>query len=310
MTRKHPDDARPVLCVGSMALDSLETPAGHRVDCLGGSATYFGVSAGYFAPVHVVAVVGDDFPAPYLERLRHHGVDLGGVEIVEGGRTFRWRGRYGADLNNAQTLETQLNVFERFEPRIPDGLRRAPLVFLGNIDPALQLRVLEQMEQPAFVAMDTMNFWIKSQRPALEQVLSHVDLLLVNQTEAYLLSGETNLMRAAEHIRALGPSTLVIKRGEYGAALFHDDGLYMAPAVPLRDVIDPTGAGDTFAGGVLGHLARADAHDFATCQRAVLLGTVMASFACEGFSLDRLFALEDAEIEQRRAALERLIRLA
>jgi sugar/nucleoside kinase (ribokinase family) len=300
---------RPILAVGSMALDSLETPAGHRADCLGGSATYFGVSAGYFAPVSLVAVVGEDFPRPYLERLSAHGLDLGGVEVVPGGRTFRWRGRYDTDLNNAHTLETQLNVFEQFQPRIPEAQRRAPLVFLGNIDPVLQTRVLDQLDAPGFVAMDTMNFWITSHRPALEQVLARVDLLLVNQGEAYMLSGETNLVRAAEHIRAMGPSTLVIKRGEYGAALFHEEGVYMAPAMPLRDVVDPTGAGDTFAGGLIGYLARAARHDFATYKRAILQGTLMASFACEGFSLDRLLALEDGDIEHRRLELERLITL-
>jgi sugar/nucleoside kinase (ribokinase family) len=256
-----------------------------------------------------VAVVGDDFPPPYLERMRHHGVDLGGVEVVQGGRTFRWRGRYGTDLNNAQTLETQLNVFEQFQPRVPEAHRRSPLVFLGNIDPVLQMSVLEQIEQPALVAMDTMNFWITSHRPALEEVLARVDVLLVNQGEAYLLSGETNLMRAAEHIRSMGPKTLVIKRGEYGAALFHEDGVYMAPAVPLRDVVDPTGAGDTFAGGLIGHLARAGHQDFLAFKHAVLQGTIMASFACEGFSLDRLFTLEHGEIDRRRHDLERLITL-
>lgn len=307
MTPPSDQPSRSILCVGSMALDSLETPAGHREDCLGGSATYFSISASFFAPVGVVAVVGEDFPEAYLKRLRTHGVDLSGLEVVVGGRTFRWRGRYGRDLNDAHTLETQLNVLERFEAQVPAALRAAPLVFLGNIDPALQGRVLDQVERPALVAMDTMNFWITAHRPELERVLARVDLLLINQGEAYLLSGETNLVRAAEHIRAMGPSTVVIKRGEYGAALFHEDGVYMSPAVPLREVVDPTGAGDTFAGGLLGYLARAPALDFKHLKRALLQGTTMASFACEGFSLDRLFALEPAEIERRRLDLERLI---
>ena len=302
-------NAKTILVVGSVALDSLETPAGHRNDCLGGSASYFSVGASLFAPTQVVAVVGDDFPETWLDHLRARGVNLEGLEVVKGGRTFRWRGRYGESLGDAQTLETQLNVFEHFDPKIPPHYRDAKMLFLGNIDPDLQLRVLDQLTNPHLVALDTMNFWITGKRQALERVLSRVDLLILNETEARLLSGEKNIYRAAEGVLALGPRVLVIKRGEYGAMLFHPDGAFVAPAVPLREVVDPTGAGDTFAAGMMGYLAQAAEPDFATLKWALLAGTVMASFACEGFSLDRLFSLTRPEVGQRLAALESLMKV-
>jgi len=299
----------PILVVGSVALDSLETPAGHRDACLGGSASYFSVGASLFAPTQVVAVVGEDFPQAYLDHLRSRGVNLEGLEIIPGGRTFRWRGRYGEHFGDAQTLETQLNVFEHFSPKIPPQWRGAKYLFLGNIDPELQGRVLDQVENPHLVALDTMNFWITGKRHALEAVLSRVDLFILNETEARLLSGERNVYKAAEAVQAMGPRVVIIKRGEYGALLFHPDGVFAAPAVPLREVVDPTGAGDTFASGVMGFLARADETDFSTLKRAVLTGTVLASFACEGFSLDRLLSLTTAEVEERLARLESLMKV-
>ena len=292
---------RTILVVGSVALDSIETPAGHRPECLGGSASYFSVGASFFAPVQVVAVVGEDFPEAHLNHLRARGVNLEGVEVVPGGRSFRWRGRYGENFGDAQSLETQLNCFEHFDPKIPAHYRQAPLLFLGNIDPDLQLKVLDQLSSPQVVALDTMNFWIQGKREALLRVLSRVDLLILNETEARLLSGERNIHKAADAVRALGPTTLVIKRGEYGAMLFHPEGFFVCPAWPVRDVVDPTGAGDTFAAGLLGHLARSGNENFATMKRAVVSGTIMASFACEGFSLDRLLALGSPEIERRGA---------
>ena len=298
-----------ILVVGSVALDSLETPAGHREECLGGSASYFSVGASLFAPTQVVAVVGDDFPPTYLDHLRSRGVNLEGLEVVAGGRTFRWRGRYGENFGDAQTLETQLNCFEHFDPKIPAHYRTTKLLFLGNIDPDLQLKVLDQMENPHLVALDTMNFWITGRRKSLESVLSRVDLVILNETEARLLSGETNIHKAAAGVLALGPKVVVIKRGEYGSMLFHPDGLFIAPAVPLGTVIDPTGAGDTFAAGLMGYLAQSDDVDFASLKRAVLAGTVLASFACEGFSLDRLLSLTRAEVGQRLAALESLMKV-
>jgi sugar/nucleoside kinase (ribokinase family) len=295
-------EAQTILAVGSVALDDIETPAGRRPECLGGSATYFSTGASTFTDVRIVAVVGTDFPEAHLDGLRARGVDLSGLERVEG-RTFRWRGRYGADFGDAETLETQLNVFEHFRPKIPESHRKCPIVFLGNIHPALQLDVLDQLEQPHLVAMDTMNFWITGERETLEKVLARIDLLIINETEARLLSDEDNIFKAAEHIRAKGPSTLVIKRGAYGSLLFHPDGTFFAPAVPLREVVDPTGAGDTFASGMVGHIAQQGSTDFATMKHAVLHGTVMASFAVEGFSLDRLVTLETSE---RLARLQRL----
>ncbi|MSP70733.1 MAG: sugar kinase [Myxococcales bacterium] len=305
----NPSTARSILVVGSVALDSLETPSGHREACLGGSASYFGVGASRFAPVQVVAVVGDDFPEAYLAMFRSHGINLEGLEVVTGGRTFRWRGRYGKTLGDAQTLETQLNVFEQFDPKVLPHQRRAPILFLGNIDPELQLRVLDQMESPHLVALDTMNFWITGKREALIRVLSRVDLLVLNETEARLLSEERNIYRAADVVRAMGPKTLVIKRGEYGSILFHEDGVFVAPAVPLRAVIDPTGAGDTFAAGLIGQLAQQEAPDFVAMKRAVLTGTVLASFTCEGFSLDRLCSVTNEELVARTASLAQSLRV-
>jgi len=295
----------PVLAVGSVALDDIETPAGHRPECLGGSATYFSVSASLFAPVRLVAVVGDDFPEEHVTSLRERGVDLGGLERVPG-RTFRWKGRYPEESADAITLDTQLNVFEHFEPKVPDAYRETPIVFLGNIHPALQFDVLDQISTPQLVGADTMNFWISGEREALVRVVERLDLLVINETEAKLLAGERNVYVAADKIRAMGPKILVVKRGAYGALLFHPEGLFSCPAVPLRSVVDPTGAGDTFASGMIGALAETGDFGFASFRRAVQAGTVMASFACEGFSLDRVLSVTreefSARLEQLRAS--------
>ena len=290
----------PILVVGSVAFDDIETPAGHRPECVGGSANYFSATASLFAPIQLVAVVGDDFPQPHLDMLseRGHGVDLRGLEQVEG-RTFRWRGRYDEDFGDAETLETQLNVFEHFDPKIPEGFRAAPWVFLGNIHPELQSAVLDQIDTPRLVGLDTMNFWIASARPALIEVLSRIDLLIINATEARLLTDTSNIFDAADAIRAMGPTMLVIKKGAHGATLFHPDGMFTAPAVPLRSLIDPTGAGDTFAAGMMGYIAQADTADFATLKRGMINGIVMASFAVQGFSLDRVLTLTADEIAER-----------
>jgi sugar/nucleoside kinase (ribokinase family) len=299
-------EAYPILVVGSVAFDDLETPHGKRQDCLGGSATYFSTSASLFAPVRVVAVVGEDFPEAHLDALRDRGVDLDGVERVPG-RTFRWSGRYDDEVADAQTLDTQLNVFEHFDPKIPALYAASPIVFLGNIHPALQLKVLDQIERPKLVAADTMNFWITGEREALGEVLARLDMLVINETEARLLADTRNVFIAADRIRAMGPKILVIKRGAYGALLFHPDGTFFVPAVPLREVVDPTGAGDTFAAGLIGHLARARVFDFPTLRRAVLSGTVMASFACQGFSLDRVLTVDHDDVEARLRELLTLI---
>ncbi|MCA9540099.1 MAG: sugar kinase [Myxococcales bacterium] len=288
----------PILVVGSVAFDDLETPHGTRESCLGGSATYFSASASLFAPVRLVAVVGDDFPEAPLAQLAERGVDLEGLERVAG-KTFRWGGRYDAEGADAETLYTHLNVFEHFDPKIPESYRGSPVVFLGNIHPALQLRVLDQIRAPEFVAADTMNFWITGERDTLLEVLKRIDLLVINETEARMLAGHRNIFVAADRVRAMGPKALVVKRGAYGALLFHPDGTFFVPAVPLREVVDPTGAGDTFAAGLVGALAHDGRFDFATLRRAVLTGTVMASFACQGFSLDRVMTVARPDVDLR-----------
>jgi len=287
-----------ILVVGSVALDTVRTPFGEAREVLGGSATYFASSASYFAPVSVVAVVGEDFPLEELEFLKRRDVDLAGIDRRPG-RTFRWRGEYGFDLNEARTLETQLNVFAEFHPRLPESYREHDVVFLGNIDPDLQREVLTQVRAPQLVAADTMNFWIQGKPESLRQTLKHVQILIINDAEARMLAQEPNLVRAAKTILRWGPRSLVIKRGEYGALSFADGGWFAAPALPLEQVYDPTGAGDAFAGGFLGFLASTRNFDEANLRQAVIMGSVMASFAVEAFSLDRLRHLSYSEIEDR-----------
>jgi len=294
-----------LLVVGSVALDSVETPFGSGEDALGGSATYFAAAASLLAPVHVVGVVGDDFPLGQLEFLRARGVDLEALERVPG-RTFRWKGRYGYDLNAAQTLDTQLNVFEQFEPRLDARARRADRLFLGNIDPELQLRVLQQVERPRLVCADTVNYWISSKRDRLVELLPLVDVLMVNDAEARQLAGEANVMKAAAAIERLGARAVCIKRGEYGALLVCGSEAFFAPAYPLSNVVDPTGAGDSFAGGFLGLLDRTGGTDLAALRQAVVMGCTIASFTVEAFSIDRLRDLTLAEIRSRFEAFRKL----
>jgi sugar/nucleoside kinase (ribokinase family) len=294
-----------LVVVGSVALDSVEFKGKMHDDLLGGSASFFATAASYFTPVKLVAVVGDDFPRQHLEFLRGRGVDLGGIEHKPG-KTFRWKGRYAEDLGTRTTLDTQLNVFADFKPKLPAGWRDAEFLFLGNIHPTLQLDVLEQLNKPRLVAMDTMNFWIEGEPQALAKVLERVDLVVLNDEEARLLSKEHNLPRAARAIRAMGPKTVIVKRGESGALLFHEHGVFAAPAYPLEEVVDPTGAGDTFAGGFMGYLARVRDLGPQAVRRAMFYGSVMASFLVEDFSLDRLRALGDGEIEGRYRAFRDL----
>ncbi|MFL5321215.1 MAG: PfkB family carbohydrate kinase [Myxococcaceae bacterium] len=276
-----------LLVVGSVALDSVETPFGKRDDVLGGSATFFSTSASFFTQVRAVAVVGEDFPPEHLEFLKSRGVDTAGI-IKEKGKTFRWKGKYSFQLNEAQTLDTQLNVFQSFSPKLPESYRDSEYVFLGNIHPELQAQVVDQVKNPKLIAMDTMNFWITGSLPALKKTLSRVNLLFVNDGEARQLSGEHNVIKAAKAIRAMGPQRVVIKRGEYGALLFDQDHVFWCPAYPLADVFDPTGAGDSFAGGFMGCVSESKslAHD--ALRRAMVTGSVMGSFAVERFSLERL----------------------
>jgi sugar/nucleoside kinase (ribokinase family) len=294
-----------ILVVGSVAYDTVETPFGRAERVLGGSASFFSVAASFFTPVNLVGVVGHDFGEAQLAAFRGRAIDLGGLERMEG-KTFHWQGTYSKDLNSRETICTDLNVFEFFEPKIPVPYRRSEVVFLGNIDPELQLRVLEQVASPQLVACDTMNFWIHGKLRELRRTLEKVQVLLINDQEARELSGEWNLVKAARVIRAMGPRTLVVKKGEHGVLMFADEGCFSAPALPLEVVVDPTGAGDTFAGGFLGHLASSGQQGDAALRRAVVMGSTMASFCVEAFSLDRLLTLTQAEIQQRYAAFERL----
>ncbi len=294
-----------LLVVGSVAFDGVETPFGKRDKVLGGSATFFSTSASFFTPVRLVAVVGNDFPDDHTAFLKGRGIDTSGLTVDNSGPSFFWRGKYDFNLNNCETLETQLNVFERFSPVLPDGHRESDYVFLANIDPVLQLKVLDQAKTPKLVAMDTMNFWIQGKRNELLKVLARVDMLLINDSEARMLSGEHNLVKAARAIRAMGPKHLVLKQGEYGALLFTGNEVFRAPAYPLESVFDPTGAGDTFAGGVMGYLASRGAGT-EVLKKAIIAGSVMASFVVEDFSMDRMRTLTSAEIGERFKAFHRL----
>ncbi|MEX2571391.1 MAG: PfkB family carbohydrate kinase [Gemmatimonadota bacterium] len=287
-----------LLVVGSVALDTVETPFGRAVDALGGSATYFTAAASCFYPVQVVGVVGEDFPEEAMRFLESRDADLAGLKRVPG-ESFRWAGVYSFDLNSRDTLDTRLGVFADFEPDIPESFRDAEWVFLGNIDPDLQLEVLTQIESPRLVACDTMNFWIEGKRDTLLELLGRVDLLLVNDSEARELSGDHNLLRAARWIQERGPRYVIIKKGEHGAILFGPDSIFFAPGYPLEEVFDPTGAGDSFAGGLLGSLAQHGRVDDAALRRAVVYGSAMGSFAVERFSVERFQDLSSEEIETR-----------
>lgn len=287
-----------LLVVGSVAFDSVKTPFGVADDVLGGSATYFSTAASYFTDVKLVAVVGDDFPDKHVNFLKSRNIDVSGLQR-SAGSTFRWKGEYGFDLNEAKTLETHLNVFENFSPVVPESHKNPDVLFLANIDPVLQREVLHQVNRPALVACDTMNFWIGGKRDELVKTLAEVDILLINEGEARELAGEPNLVKAAAAIRSMGPHTLIIKRGEYGALMFGKDGVFSAPAYPLESVFDPTGAGDSFAGGFVGYLDNLKNFGPKQLRQAIIFGSVMASFNVEDFSLNRMKSLDYKEIEER-----------
>ena len=295
-----------VLVVGSVALDSVETPFGKADEVLGGSANYFSASASHQTQVQLVGVVGSDYPMAKLEPLKARGVDFAGLERAEG-ESFRWRGRYRHDLNSAETLETRLGVFSHFEPKIPSQFTDAQYVFLANIDPRLQLKVLKQVKAPRLVACDTMNFWIESRRADLLELLKYVDLITLNDGEARQLTECANLVQAARWILARGPKTVLIKKGEHGAFMFTKDSVFFAPAYPLESVFDPTGAGDSFAGGFMGTLARTGDLSEANMRRAVIVGSAMGSFVVEGFSITRLLEINKADIDRRVADFHRLV---
>jgi len=293
-----------LVVIGSVAYDAIETPHGKRERALGGSCTYIALSASYFAKPSIVAVVGDDFATEDRQLLESKGVDLQGLETVPG-KTFFWSGVYSADMNDRKTLQTDLNVFADFNPKLPAAYAQLPYLFLGNIQPTLQLGAQRQMPGLRFVGGDTMNYWINLNKAELVETISHWDFLLINDSEARMIAGESNLLKAAQKILGLGPNTLVIKRGEYGAMLFRKDTLFMVPGYLLEDVFDPTGAGDCFAGGFVGYLAergfdlRNGKFDVTELHRAVIYGSVMGSFCCEEFGVERFRTLTRREIDQR-----------
>jgi sugar/nucleoside kinase (ribokinase family) len=295
-----------VLVVGSIALDSVETPFGKKDNVLGGSGMFFSASAAHFTPVQVVGVVGNDYPLEQLKPLEKLGVDLSGVEQADGA-SFRWRGRYRHDLNSAETLETHLGVFSHFAPKIPDKFRSAPFVFLANIDPRLQLQVLEQVDRPSLVACDTMNFWIESRRPELLELFGKVDMVLLNDGEARQLTEQANLVHAARWLLDRGPKYVIIKKGEHGAFMFSHESVFYAPAYPLENIFDPTGAGDSFAGGFIGYLARTGDFDETNMRRAVIYGSAMGSFAVEQFSIGRLLEVTKKDIDHRVREFRKLV---
>lgn len=294
-----------ILIVGSMAFDDLELPSGKAKDVVGGSATYSALAASVFAPIRVVAVVGDDFPEDVLAKLRTRGIDTKGVERAHG-KTFRWAGRYDADLVHRTTLDTQLNVFANFKPKLPDAYRASPLVLLGNIHPALQLDVLNQVRSPSLVVADTMNFWITGEPKTLAEMLKRIDILIVNDEEARQLSGIHNIRRAARDILSRGPKRLVIKRGEHGALLFDEEGVFAAHGFPLEDEVDPTGAGDSFAGGFLGYLATQAIVTPLALRRAMVHGTATASFCVEAVGTAKVGSLAPKDVTARVAAIRQL----
>jgi sugar/nucleoside kinase (ribokinase family) len=291
-----------VLIVGSMAFDDLELPSVNAKDVVGGAATYAAYAASLFAPVRIVAVVGEDFPNTVLEELTDRSVDVAGVERAKG-KTFRWAGRYAANLASRETLDTQLNVFADFRPKLPTSFADSPFVLLGNIQPQLQLDVLSQVKAPKFVAADTMNFWISGERKKLGEVLSKIDTLMINDEELRQLAEIHNIRRAAAAVLKLGPKRLIVKRGEYGAMLFDSDGVFFTPAYPLEEEIDPTGAGDSFAGALLGYLAAAGSLDTSTLRRGLRVASAVASFCVEGVGAAKLKAVQRADVMMRLEAL-------
>ena len=296
---------KQILAVGSMALDSVKTPFGEVEDALGGSVTYFSAGARFFSRVSIVAVVGQDFPKKYLKLMRKLGINSTGLQVANG-KTFRWKGFYGNDLNNAQTLKTELNVFSDFKPRISSENQRSNYVFLANIDPDIQRSVLNQARRPLLTACDTMNYWIQTKKQSLLNLLKGVDIFLCNDSEARQLSGQVNLMDCAKWILKRGPRLLVIKKGEHGVICFSKKFLFIAPAFPLERVFDPTGAGDSFAGGFMGYLTRSPRLDEGVVRRAVIYGSVLASYNVESFSLNRLARLKPKDIEARYSLFQQI----
>jgi len=294
-----------ITVVGSVAFDSIETPFGKVESVLGGSATHFSAAASFFAPVNLVAVVGNDFPKEHIKFLKSRNIDTEGLEIADG-NTFAWKGFYEYDLNTAHTLETKLNVFQDFEPKLPERYTNSEIVFLANIDPELQLSVLDQIDKPKLVVLDTMNFWIENKKDRLLRTLQEVDIALMNDSEARELAKTFSLLDAARMIMSWGPETVIIKKGEHGVLMFTENTHFAAPAFPLEEIKDPTGAGDSFAGGFLGYLAKTSDFSEQNQRKAVVYGSVMASFSVEDFGLNRARHLKQKEIEDRYAEFEEI----
>jgi sugar/nucleoside kinase (ribokinase family) len=300
-----------LLVVGSIALDTVETPNDKIDNALGGSSSYISLAASYFTnPVHLIGVVGDDFPEEHIELYKKHEINIEGLEVIPGGKTFRWGGRYHTDMNVRDTLFTELGVFESFSPKIPEDVRDDKYVVLGNIHPALQLQVLEQLKSPELVVCDTMNLWIDTALEGLKEVIKKVDVLIINDSEAKMIAEEDNLIKAAKIIRSMGPDTLIIKKGEHGALLFKDDEIFSAAAYPLEEIFDPTGAGDTFAGGFAGYLSRTCDLSFENMKRAVIYGSAAASFCVEDFSTKKIESVSLEDIHQRFLRFKELTEFA
>jgi sugar/nucleoside kinase (ribokinase family) len=296
-----------VLIVGSTALDSITTPTAHNPRLLGGSASHAAIAASFFAPVRLVGVVGDDFPKKYLRLYRKFQIDLEGLQIAPG-KTFHWSGEYEVNMNNRRTLETELGVFETFTPLLPATYQKSPFVLLANIAPGLQHHVLDQMRRPRLVVADTMDLWLNIALPSLLKLLPRVDGFVLNESEARQLTQEDNLLRAAKKIHRLGPKFVIIKKGEHGAMLSTQRGLFLSPAFPLEKVVDPTGAGDSFVGGMMGYLSTADGPIESNLRRAMIYGSIVASYCCEGFGVTATARASRAGIEKRRKMLEQLVR--
>jgi sugar/nucleoside kinase (ribokinase family) len=297
-----------LVAVGTVAFDAIETPFGKTDKILGGAATYIGLAASHLnVDVALVAIIGDDFPQSFLDTFESRNINIDGVEIVSGGKSFFWSGRYHHDMNSRDTLATELNVLTQFEPKVPSDYKEADVLLLGNLNPEAQLAAISQMNNPKFIIMDTMNYWMNTSMAALKEVIARVDAITINDEEARQLSGEYSLVKAANKIQTMGPKFVIIKKGEHGALLFHREQVFFAPALPLEEVFDPTGAGDSFAGGFAGYLAKTEAFSFENLKSAIVYGTALASFCVEAFGTERLLEINNMDIQRRLSMLKSLM---
>ena len=297
-----------MVAVGTVAFDAIETPFGKTDKILGGAATYIGLAASHLnVDVALVAIIGDDFPQSFLDTFESRNINIDGVEIVSGGKSFFWSGRYHHDMNSRDTLATELNVLTQFEPKVPSDYKEADVLLLGNLNPEAQLAAISQMNNPKFIIMDTMNYWMNTSMAALKEVIARVDAITINDEEARQLSGEYSLVKAANKIQTMGPKFVIIKKGEHGALLFHREQVFFAPALPLEEVFDPTGAGDSFAGGFAGYLAKTEDFSFENLKSAIIYGTALASFCVEAFGTERLLEINNMDIQRRLSMLKSLM---